>query len=340
MFSLLVLIPPAIAQSSLTLSVSTDKTQYSAGETVSLSGKVQDNSNNPVMGATVSIEVDDPQGKPVDVHLIDTDQSGSYSESLILPTNSVQGQYRVYATVSKPGFTTAQAQTQFSVSAQTTFTSSSAQTTSSQTTSSETTSTQTTPPSFGKCFIATATYGSELSPEVALLRHFRDSDVLATSAGRNFMTAFNAVYYTFSPQVAVVIASHNLLRSAMKIVLYPLIGILYVSSRVFSMFSFEPEFAVTLSGVFAALGIGVIYVGPMTMILVRLSRSRLASQRIRNLIVGSGPTFLGLVALAELVNSDTFLKLAAVATVLSFAALGGFSAASVGSRLRLRKRAH
>ncbi|MCZ2845259.1 MAG: hypothetical protein O2U61_01975, partial [Candidatus Bathyarchaeota archaeon] len=38
------------------------------------------------------------------------------------------------------------------------------------------------------CVIATATYGSELSPEVSFLRIFRDQTVMSTFAGKQFMT--------------------------------------------------------------------------------------------------------------------------------------------------------
>jgi hypothetical protein len=59
-----------------------------------------------------------------------------------------------------------------------------------------------------ECIIATTTYGSELTPEVQLLRGFRDKIVLSTFAGSQFMKLFYAWYYSFSPDVAVFIASH------------------------------------------------------------------------------------------------------------------------------------
>ncbi|MBT6647139.1 MAG: pentapeptide repeat-containing protein, partial [Thaumarchaeota archaeon] len=51
----------------------------------------------------------------------------------------------------------------------------------------------------GGCLIATATYGSELSPQVQLLRELRDNQLLQTESGTQFMTMFNDVYYSFSP---------------------------------------------------------------------------------------------------------------------------------------------
>ena len=48
------------------------------------------------------------------------------------------------------------------------------------------------------CFIATAVYGSEFSPEVVLLRQFRDEIVLHKALGRIFVN----FYYKVSPPVA------------------------------------------------------------------------------------------------------------------------------------------
>lgn len=53
----------------------------------------------------------------------------------------------------------------------------------------------------GGCLIATATYGSELSPQVQQLRELRDSKLLQTEAGTSFMDSFNSFYYSFSPQI-------------------------------------------------------------------------------------------------------------------------------------------
>lgn len=48
------------------------------------------------------------------------------------------------------------------------------------------------------CFIATAVYGSEIAPEVTVLRKFRDARLLRSHVGR----AFVRVYYATSPTIA------------------------------------------------------------------------------------------------------------------------------------------
>ena len=54
----------------------------------------------------------------------------------------------------------------------------------------------------GGCLIATATYGSELSPKVQQLRELRDDKLLQTEYGKSFIDSFNTFYYSFSPQIA------------------------------------------------------------------------------------------------------------------------------------------
>ncbi len=145
----MLLLPQVFSQGSLTVTVSTNQTQYTPGDTVTIFGKVLDNQSNPIVGAAVSIEVNEP---PIYVQLVSSDQSGSYSDQFALSDGFPQGQYTIYVTAHKGNFTAAQ-QTQFSVLSQTP-----------STTASSSSTSQTTPPS--QCFIATATYGSELSPKL------------------------------------------------------------------------------------------------------------------------------------------------------------------------------
>jgi len=109
------------------------------------------------------------------------------------------------------------------------------------------------------CLIATATYGSELAPEVQFLRDFRDNQVLNTFAGSHFMSVFNMWYYSYSPAAASYISGNQPVRTVMKGVLYPFIGILHVSAQVYSVLAFQPEIAVLAAGLVAGSLIGLIY---------------------------------------------------------------------------------
>jgi len=79
------------------------------------------------------------------------------------------------------------------------------------------------PARIGGCLIATATYGSELAPQVQLLREIRDNTVLQTQSGISFMTAFNQFYYSFSPTIADYERENTIFKEAVKITLTPLL---------------------------------------------------------------------------------------------------------------------
>jgi peptide/nickel transport system substrate-binding protein len=111
------------------------------------------------------------------------------------------------------------------------------------------------------CIIATATYGSELSPEVQFLRNFRDKTVLNTFAGSSFMVLFNLWYYSFSPSVAQVITQSSLLQRLFRVLLTPLLKILQVSKFSYSLLSFNKEIGVFTAGLVASILITIIYLG-------------------------------------------------------------------------------
>ncbi len=69
------------------------------------------------------------------------------------------------------------------------------------------------------CIVATAAYGNELEPEVALLRRFRDEVLLPTRAGAEFFERFNSYYYAFSPAVADSMRSNDDMAKTLKVAL-------------------------------------------------------------------------------------------------------------------------
>ena len=75
----------------------------------------------------------------------------------------------------------------------------------------------------GGCLIATATFGSELAPQVQQLRELRDNSLLQTSSGTSFMTGFNQFYYSFSPTIADWERQNPVFKEAVKLTITPLI---------------------------------------------------------------------------------------------------------------------
>lgn len=75
----------------------------------------------------------------------------------------------------------------------------------------------------GGCLIATATYGSELAPQVQQLRELRDNTLLKTESGKSFMKSFNQIYYSFSPEIADLERENPIIKEGVKISLTPLL---------------------------------------------------------------------------------------------------------------------
>jgi hypothetical protein len=76
----------------------------------------------------------------------------------------------------------------------------------------------------GGCLIATATYGSEMAPQVQQLRELRDNQLLQTASGTQFMGMFNDVYYSFSPIIADYERENPLFKEAVKLAITPMIS--------------------------------------------------------------------------------------------------------------------
>ena len=84
----------------------------------------------------------------------------------------------------------------------------------------------------GGCLIATATYGSELAPQVQQLRELRDNSLLQTESGTQFMGMFNDVYYSFSPYIADYERENPYFKEAVKLAITPLISSLSILNYV------------------------------------------------------------------------------------------------------------
>jgi hypothetical protein len=76
----------------------------------------------------------------------------------------------------------------------------------------------------GGCLIATATFGSELAPQVQLLREMRDNTILSTTSGSLFMTTFNEFYYSFSPTIADLERQNPMFKEMVKVTITPLLS--------------------------------------------------------------------------------------------------------------------
>ena len=220
---------PAFAQTEFTLSSSADS--YEPGELVSISGATQSEQ-------IVSIQVKDPTGKTLLVRSITADNSGNYSLEFKIPKMATQGNYIIVASVSIDMIPIIETIT---VLVQDKIIETESSTTESSTIqvddsicgsgtimengkcvvdkSSE---------EGGGCLIATAAYGSELSPQVQLLREIRDNQLMNTESGTAFMSTFNNVYYSFSPTIADMQRDSPIFKEVVKLGLTPMLSSLAI----------------------------------------------------------------------------------------------------------------
>lgn len=83
----------------------------------------------------------------------------------------------------------------------------------------------------GGCLIATAAYGTEMAAQVQILREMRNNAVFGTESGSAFMSAFNTVYYSFSPAVADLERQSPVFRESIKVIITPLLYSLLILDR-------------------------------------------------------------------------------------------------------------
>jgi len=106
-------VKPANAAGQLTVAVSTDKQSYETGQLITITGQVLDTNLQGVALATVSIQVNDPNGKTIHIASIISSADGSFTDQFTV--GSSNGSYTVFVSASKTGYTDASAQLVYAV---------------------------------------------------------------------------------------------------------------------------------------------------------------------------------------------------------------------------------
>ncbi len=109
----------------------------------------------------------------------------------------------------------------------------------------------------GGCLIATATYGSELAPQVQQLREIRDNSLLTTTSGVQFMSTFNDFYYSFSPIISDYERENPVFKEMVKIAITPMVSSLSILNYV----DMDSESSVLGYGISLIVLNGLMYVG-------------------------------------------------------------------------------
>jgi hypothetical protein len=118
----------------------------------------------------------------------------------------------------------------------------------------------------GGCLIATAAYGSELAPQVQMLREIRDNQLMNTESGSAFMTSFNELYYTFSPIIADYERENPYFQETIKLAITPMLSSLSLMENA------ETESEVLSIGISViALNLGM-YLGIPAIVVIGIKR--------------------------------------------------------------------
>jgi len=120
----------------------------------------------------------------------------------------------------------------------------------------------------GACLIATATFDSELAPQVQQLRELRDNKLLQTKSGAEFMESFNNFYYFFSPEIADYERENPVFKETVKIAITPMIWTLSILNFV-DMDSESEALGYGISLILLNIGM---YVGAPAMVVVGIRK--------------------------------------------------------------------
>jgi len=186
------------AQSGITVETNFDL--FEQGQMVMITGNAEEKS--------VAIKVKDPTGITILVRSITTDSDGNFELEFRISQTATSGDYQVVVSTiidNIPVISTAA----FEVVGKG---------------EGVTQADQVAEEKKGGCLIATAAFGSEMAPQVQLLRELRDNSVLQTESGSIFMTGFNQFYYSFSPTVADYERENTVFKEAVKLTLTPLLA--------------------------------------------------------------------------------------------------------------------
>ena len=135
-----------------------------------------------------------------------------------------------------------------------------------------------------------------------------------TFLGHHFLSAFNTWYYSWAPSVARVESGNRELSAAVRMVIIPLLGTLYLSSVLFDWLYFiNPEFAVLLSGVVASTLLGVVYLTPIALTMLYSMKRRIRRTTIAKIILMG--LLLTLVGTLSHGRTDVFENLTALTVI-------------------------
>lgn len=118
-----------------------------------------------------------------------------------------------------------------------------------------------TPPPPSGCIIVTATYGSEMAPEVTYMRQVRDEMIASNRIGEALVAHWNTFYYSWSPPIAHMISTHKELQHISQVLILPLIGVIHGTASIYSNIVYlNSSIASIVAFLFASISSTKIYI--------------------------------------------------------------------------------
>jgi len=227
------------AKSQITIST---KDSYYLGDTLEISGFA----DNGIAGDLIALEIKTQKGETIVIRTIELGPGGTFDFQFKIPKSSESGTFQIITTGEIVGESVT-------------------------TTKSISYSSEPPPATEGGCLIATATFGSELAPQVQKLRELRDNNLVQTNSGLAFMTGFNQIYYSFSPTIADWERQSPVFKEFVKITITPLLTTLSILDVV----SIDSEAEVLGYGIgVILLNVGIYFVTPALVLKKLTSRKR------------------------------------------------------------------
>jgi len=237
-----------------TVTLDIDTTQFKPGELVDLKGSVPSGLENKV----VAIEIKDAGGNVILIRTVQADADGNFSIKFRIPSTAVMGEFDIITNVDIEGQAFSETKTVDASEPEP------EPVCGAGTVLKDGVCVVEEQQRGGGCLIATATYGSELAPQVQQLREIRDNSLLQTESGRSFMESFNQFYYLFSPTIADWERHNPVFKEIVKVSITPLLTSLSLLNYV----DMDSESEVLGYGIsLILLNVGMYFVAPLAIIM-------------------------------------------------------------------------
>jgi len=244
-------ISESFAQGSI-ISFDIDEKSFAPGKIVELTGNVEQS----LAGQPVAIEVKDSAGNVILIRSVTPDDNGNFALKFKIPLTAKAGTFEIVTNVEVAGEAFTETKTVGGSTEDESVCGEGTVMKDGKCVAAET---------GGGCLIATATFGSELTPQVQKLREIRDNSLVLTKSGSSFMIGFNQIYYSFSPTIADWERENPIFKETVKLTITPLL----TSLSILNLVDIDSEEQVLGYGIgIILLNVGMYFVAPTIAIMM------------------------------------------------------------------------